>query len=48
MISVPSGQYFKNANKTAQLTPLKNETYEKAKNELMAFEESRRRKTDRL
>ena len=32
MVSVPSGQYFKGASKTGQLTPLKNENYERAKN----------------
>ena len=45
MHSVPSGQYFKNgAQKTAQLTPLKNETYERAKADMMLFEESRRKR----
>lgn len=40
MHSIPSGQYFKNgmaAGKTAQLTPLKNENYERAKAEMMQF-----------
>lgn len=37
LLSVPSGQYFKNGmavGKTAQLTPLKSENYEKAKAEM--------------
>jgi hypothetical protein len=45
MLSVPSGHYFKQAPvKTAQLTPLKAENYEKAKAELMLFEENRRKR----
>jgi len=50
MVSVPSNQYFKNANasKTAQLTPLKTESYEKAKADLMLFEENRRKRTEKL
>ena len=50
MLSVPSGQYFKNGmaiGKTAQLTPLKTENYERAKAE-MALDEQRRKKVDRL
>jgi hypothetical protein len=40
LMSVPSGQYFKNSNaiKTANLTPLKTENYERAKAELLLFE----------
>lgn len=50
MISVPSGHYFKNtpATKTAQLTPLKMDTYERAKAEMMLLEDNRRKRTDRL
>lgn len=45
MLSVPSGHYFKQPPvKTAQLTPLKAENYEKAKAELMLFEENRRKR----
>jgi hypothetical protein len=46
MSSVPSGQYLK-TGKIGHLTPLKSENYEKAKAE-MTFEESKKRKTDRL
>jgi hypothetical protein len=51
MLSVPSGQYFKNgmaAGKTAQLTPLKSENYERAKAEMALFEENRRKRVERL
>ena len=46
MHSVPSGHYFKNgvAGKTGQLTPLKSESYERAKAEMILFEENRRRR----
>ena len=50
MASVASGQYFKGGmnGKTSHLTPLKTESYDRAKADLLLFDDSRKKRTERL